>query len=277
MMMTPASQDSGLTDNDLYETRLKGISKVLMLVANSLNGKYANFGVMHYYKDPVLKQCLTQTLQYAMSVRFAHIINFPKVAANYFAFLEVVFRQHIELMVDICDTAKFLAVVSSLHEGLLSLHVTQVIEAAKALDALMSWYWEHQQPKYANHPAKITLERHLAQSQTLLPEVLCTLFNLVSLLNKSEWKSQARFCMILTVFCFRLSAVRVRQPREQPLGARSTSPRHPSLQPLLARVLPAASPQRSDAPCLVAAGTGGQDPSRERRPHGGSGEEHGPW
>ena len=179
MMMTSSSQDSGISENDLYETRLKGISKVLMLVANSLNGAYANFGVMQYYNDPTLKKCLQETLQYAMSVRFAHIINFPRVAANYFAFLEVVFRQHIELLVDICDTPKFLAVVSTLHEGLLSLHVTQVIEAAKALDAIMSWHFEHQQPKHANNPAKTALERHLAQSQTLLPEILCTLFNIV--------------------------------------------------------------------------------------------------
>lgn len=107
----------------------------------------------------MLKLCLTQTLQYAMSVRFAHIINFPKVAATYFAFLEVAFRQHLDLLVDLCDTPKFLAVVSSLHEGLLSLHVTQVVEASKAIDSLMTWHFQRQQTKYASQSTQRTTDK----------------------------------------------------------------------------------------------------------------------
>lgn len=185
MMMVPTSQD-GTTGasatsagNELYNSRLKGISKVLQLVSHSLNGGYCNFGVMAYYNDATLKQCLTQTMQCAMSVRFAHIINYPRVATNYFNFVEILFKSHMETCVEICDTPKFLALISSLHEGLLSLHHAQIMQAANAIEHLMKWKFELGQPKKAGSSARAALERHLSQSATLLPEILCTLINIV--------------------------------------------------------------------------------------------------
>lgn len=146
-MMLP-NQDAAVptTSNELYDRRLKGISKVLLLVSNSLSGNYVNTGIMAYYQDTTLKQCLAQALTFAMSVRFPHIINHPKVATNYYQFIEVIFKNHLDVVCEISDTSKFLAIISSLHEGLLSVHHQQVMLAASALEALMQKQWEWNQP-----------------------------------------------------------------------------------------------------------------------------------
>lgn len=163
MIMTPVVQEGERTGssataigNELYERRLKGISKVLMLVSNLFSGGYVNAGIMQYYQDPTLKQCIQQTLQYAMSVRFAHIINYPKVANFFFHFTEILFRHHCDLIVEICDTPKFLALISSLHEGLLSVQHQQVMEAASAIDHLMEWQFKQQKKQPGQEGNSIT-------------------------------------------------------------------------------------------------------------------------
>ena len=205
--------------NALYESKLKGISLVLQLLTNSLNGGYANFGIMAYYNDASLRSCVSGVLQLVMSVRFSEIIHYPKVATNYFNFLEVLYKNHMELVVELCDTPKFLALISTLHEGLLSVVSVQQQQAASAIEHILKWNYVNLKPRpgttrthastrsrsirvsflsdvgvspssllysvgvSAGTPLANTrtiLDRHLAQSATLLPEILCTLFNLVS-------------------------------------------------------------------------------------------------
>ncbi len=87
---------------------------------------------------PSLKHCVSSVLQLVLSVRFSEIINYPKIATHYFSLLELLFKSHVELVIELCDTAKFLALVSSLHEGLLSVQPTQQQSAAASIDSLMS-------------------------------------------------------------------------------------------------------------------------------------------
>lgn len=64
--------------NALYESKLKGMSLVLQMLSNVLNGGYANFGVMAYYKDSSPRTCIKEVLQLAMSVSFDDILAYPK-------------------------------------------------------------------------------------------------------------------------------------------------------------------------------------------------------
>lgn len=64
--------------NALYENKLKGMSLVLQMLTNVLNGGYCNFGVMQFYKDQSAKICIKEVLQLAMSVSFDDIQSYPK-------------------------------------------------------------------------------------------------------------------------------------------------------------------------------------------------------
>lgn len=97
--------------------------------------------------DPSLKHCVSSVLQLVLSVRFSEIINYPKIATHYFSLLELLFKSHVELVFELCDTAKFLALVSSLHEGLLSVQPTQQQSAAASIDSLMKWHFANKDAK----------------------------------------------------------------------------------------------------------------------------------
>ena len=60
------------------------------------------------------------------------------MSLNYFNLLEVLFKNHLELLV-LNDTAYFLALVSTMHEGLLSVHSNQQQQAATAIDHLLKF------------------------------------------------------------------------------------------------------------------------------------------
>ena len=135
------------------------MSLVLLLLTHSLNGGYANFGVMSLYGDPALKSVVGCVLKLVMSVRFSEIIHYVKIATNYFHLLEVLFKSHVELLVELCDTPKFLALVSSLHEGLLSVQAIQQQQAANAIEHLMKWHYAHINVKAGQEDARDTFRR----------------------------------------------------------------------------------------------------------------------
>jgi exportin-7 len=192
-----AAKQSTIASNELYEAKLKGMSRVLQLVSHSLSGGYANFGVMALYNDASLKLCIKGVLQLVMSVRFSEIINFPKVATNYFTLLEILFKSHVELVTELCDAAKFLALVSSLHEGLLSVQTVQQQHAALAIEHLVKWHYQQRnaKPGSVEAVARARLDQYIAQSSTLLPEILCTLFNLVRSQHTCAFVAERR-CMV---------------------------------------------------------------------------------
>jgi len=188
--------------NDLYDIKLKGISYVLELVWHSLSGGYINFGIMQYYNDPSLKQCLTLTLQLVMSVRFTEILGFPRIAGNYFHFIESLFRSHLELALQICDSTQFLALISSLHEGLLSTQQLHIMQAANAVEHVMKFMQDKKQdskPGSSHGGARQQLDRYLSMSGTLLPEILSTLMNLYVFDHIDQHWSLARPILALIV------------------------------------------------------------------------------
>ena len=48
------------------------------------------------YADPALDQCLDVTLQLALCIPATELVSFPKVAASYYALIEVLFRNHLK-------------------------------------------------------------------------------------------------------------------------------------------------------------------------------------
>lgn len=64
-----------------------------------------------------LDNALETALQLALSVPLADVTAYPKLCKAYFVFFEILFRNHITVVVAL-DTPVFMRVMHALHEGL---------------------------------------------------------------------------------------------------------------------------------------------------------------
>ncbi|CAN0553100.1 unnamed protein product, partial [Laminaria digitata] len=78
---------------------------------------YVTFGVFALYNDIALDSALETALQLALSVPLADVTAFPKLCKAYFVFFEILFRNHITVVLAL-DTPVFMRVMQALHEGL---------------------------------------------------------------------------------------------------------------------------------------------------------------
>lgn len=68
-------------------------------------------------KKQALDNALETALQLALSVPLADVTAYPKLCKAYFVFFEILFRNHITVVVAL-DTPVFMRVMHALHEGL---------------------------------------------------------------------------------------------------------------------------------------------------------------
>ncbi|CAM9777558.1 unnamed protein product, partial [Sphacelaria rigidula] len=102
---------------NLYREKYKGIALCLGMLSTALAGTYVNFGVFTLYNDKALDNALETALNLALSVPLADVTAFPKLCKSYFVFFEILFRNHIAVVVAL-DTPVFMRVMHALHEGL---------------------------------------------------------------------------------------------------------------------------------------------------------------
>jgi exportin-7 len=132
--------------SDVYKEKYKGVAISLNVLTCALSGNYVNFGVFALYEDPVslahthahtlyqisrppralapadgscgppippppqaLDQALEVALRLALNIPFQEILAFPKLSNAYFAFFEVLFRNHITAVLSL-STPVFLQV-----------------------------------------------------------------------------------------------------------------------------------------------------------------------
>ena len=93
-----AKPESG---GELYKQKIKGVSLSLTLLARALSGGYANFGIMALYDDHALTSTFKLMLQLIISLQLSDLLSYPMLAEPYFAFLEIAYKQHTQLMVDL--------------------------------------------------------------------------------------------------------------------------------------------------------------------------------
>ncbi len=63
-----------------YSHWYKGMSLLLMVMSQALQGNYVNFGVFELYKDPALSSSLQVSLQVFLTMQLAEIMSYPKVS-----------------------------------------------------------------------------------------------------------------------------------------------------------------------------------------------------
>ncbi|CAN0057585.1 unnamed protein product, partial [Discosporangium mesarthrocarpum] len=103
--------------SDVYKEKYKAIAICLSMLSTALSGTYVNFGVFTLYNDKALESALETALQLALSVPLADVMAFPKLCKAYFLFFEILFRNHIGVIMAL-DTPVFMRVMQALHEGL---------------------------------------------------------------------------------------------------------------------------------------------------------------
>jgi exportin-7 len=190
---------SGGDSSDLYRDTLKGISICMQIMARALSGEYVNFGVFELYNDKALSSALNTVVKLMLSVPLTKSLSYLKVAKNYFCFLEILFRNHTDLIAK-GDTKIFLSLLSSLHDGLTGFPVQISSHCAASLDHIMCFRYasalKRKQPE-----ASVRLEQHIAESGSLLAETMASIFNLI-LFDRSvgnQWSlSRPLFSLIVT-------------------------------------------------------------------------------
>lgn len=165
LLRTPAPEDS----MRLYKERLKPTALLLQMMGRAMSGGYCIFGVFAMYNDQTFSKTLGLLLQLAHSVPLGTAMNYPKFNKSYFEFLEVLFKEHTELVVA-AEPALFRTLLSAMHEGLQSKHTNVSSNCASSLEQLLSFHGEQlasKQPsecagrlKYVARTFALTLSLH---------------------------------------------------------------------------------------------------------------------
>ncbi len=104
---------------DIYIEKYKGIRLMLNTLTNALSGNYVNFGVFSLYNDQALQNALDVSLQMCLQIPLADIMAYVKLSRAYFAFLEILFRNHLDVLSGL-DSAVFIQLIKTNQEGLQS-------------------------------------------------------------------------------------------------------------------------------------------------------------
>lgn len=157
---------------DPYRERYKGISLALLTLTVALSGSYVNFGVFALYNDKALENALEVALHLALSVSLEDILAYRKLARNYFAFLDALFRNHLAHLAA-KDTATFMTVMAVLHEGLQALEPPMSTHCASAMDHFASYLYNNRNRDWASVHM---LKAHVQMDPTLITRLTATLF-----------------------------------------------------------------------------------------------------
>jgi exportin-7 len=105
--------------SDIYVEKYKGVRLMLNTLTCALSGNYVNFGVFNLYDDKALQNSFDVSLQVCLQIPLADVLAFIKLSKAYFAFLEILFRNHLDVLSGL-DSSVFIQLVKMNHEGLQS-------------------------------------------------------------------------------------------------------------------------------------------------------------
>ncbi|EXB44290.1 hypothetical protein L484_012209 [Morus notabilis] len=200
---------------DIYAFKYKGIWISLTTLTRALAGNYVNFGVFELYGDRALADALDIALKMILSIPLADVLAFRKLTRAYFAFLEVLFNSHINVIMNL-DTSTFMHIVGSLESGLKGLDTNISSQCASAVDNLAAFYFNNiTMGEAPTTPAAINLSRHIADCPKLFPEILKTLFEIVLFEDCGNQWSLSRPMLSLILISEQETVFGILQPVDQ--------------------------------------------------------------
>lgn len=174
---------STTVDNDIYREKYKVMKSILFTLVNSLSGGYVEIGVFAFYNDPALSNVIQLAMQICLKIPRGHLFEYTKLAKSYFSFLEVLFRNHLDMLCQL-DSATFVGVLLSLLVGLDSSDTIILTSCAITIDHLATYVFLNR-----NRLSKPTMQRiyaHLTEYPDALNQCMYSLFQ-VFLLTGNTW------------------------------------------------------------------------------------------
>jgi exportin-7 len=159
--------------NDIYLEKYKGIRLMLNVLTCALSGNYVNFGVFTLYQDKALQNALDVALQTCLQIPVSDVLTFIKLSKAYYSFLEVLFRNHLDVLSGL-DSAVFIQLVKTNHEGLQSGDLAVSALCASTVDHIATYMFLNQRRE------KSTVQRiraHIQSEPDILNQLMSTLFN----------------------------------------------------------------------------------------------------
>merc|ERR550525_510692 len=183
---------------DPYKERYKGIMLCMKILSQALNAQYINFGVFKVYNDPVLQVAIKTVLQLVLSIKLEVLQCYNKVARVYYQLLEVLFKNHIEhllqLSPEIVET-----ILTSLHEGV-NLSDTNISSlSARSLDYFFAWKWHEDQKRRPSEDLPKYIE-HFKNNTALFREILVSIFMRI-LQEPGLPNNYALCCPVFSLIC----------------------------------------------------------------------------
>jgi exportin-7 len=139
LSMPPPSKN----DPEIYKKRYKGLALSLNVLNSALGGNYVCFGVFELYNDRALDNALDVALRMALTVPLDDLNAYPKVSKAYYSFIEILFRNHRKTAFAL-DTAVFMQIMATVHDGLQSSDATISAFCANTIDHMSSYYFSNQ-------------------------------------------------------------------------------------------------------------------------------------
>ena len=167
---------------DIYLEKYKGIRLMLNTLTCALSGNYVNFGVFNLYEDKALQNSFDVALQVCLQIPLADVLAYVKLSKAYFAFLEILFRNHLDVLSGL-DSSVFIQLVRNNHEGLQSSDVTVCSLCASAVDHLATYMFLNQTRE---KPTVTLIRGHIASEPNVLHQLMSTLFNTLLLTSHAN-------------------------------------------------------------------------------------------
>ena len=98
----------------------------------ALSGNYVNFGVFNLYDDKALQNSFDVALQVCLQIPLSDVLAYVKLSKAYFAFLEVLFRNHLDVLCGL-ESPVFIQLVKTNLEGLQSNGMFSIITVKAVL------------------------------------------------------------------------------------------------------------------------------------------------
>eukprot|EP00298_Acanthocystis_sp_HF-20_P008470 c17696_g1_i1.p1 GENE.c17696_g1_i1~~c17696_g1_i1.p1 ORF type:complete len:428 (-),score=142.60 c17696_g1_i1:27-1310(-) len=201
--------------NNPYAERYKGISVCFQILTKVMTGNYVNFGVFELYGDKALSEALRAIINLFLAVPVDDIMVYPKLTLSTFHMFDVLFRNHIQVIVEL-DTTVFSRICSAFQLGLCHPKPQVVTHCAAALDHLLTFFCQQLEQ---DTMTSRQIANHLQNNPDLFPSFLNLIFNILmfqGVLNRWSLSRPLFVLVCLNTACFN-------QWKEQVLSSQSPS------------------------------------------------------
>lgn len=159
--------------SDIYLEKYKGIRLMLNTLTMALSGNYVNFGVFNLYNDEALQVALDVSLQVCLKIPFADVMTYLKLSKAYYAFLDILFRNHLDVLSGLSSEI-FIQLVKCCQEGLQSSDLSICAFCASAVDHLATYMFLNSTKE---KPTIQLIRMHMSSEPDLYNQLMATLFN----------------------------------------------------------------------------------------------------